>query len=288
MKSHKYSSSSFKLPFKRSSPLLKDSKSFDAKKSNNVNSKLNTLSHLMNFPGCFVCTQNEQRSLKSPNNNIDVFEIKEKPSSGSGPNSPANTLIEDDFNKSLLNIIVKNKLSCVDGEKIDELFRDRKIVINNWSSPFDSIDDLNENPKSIKMENSIQFERSYSALYRNDGFLNKRKQDQHKQINKLDENYARYYFKDLKDLQIKFHLRNEIVKLTETEVPKTSNKIFDSLDRFDIAETYKESEQKLSTDVSDLIEKNQCVVNKLRRQQVKSARSDFLSSKHMVRTTYKI
>ena len=174
--------------------------------------------------------------------------------------------MNNNFDKSLLNIIVKNRLPNLNGEEIDELIRSQKIVTENWSSPFKNDSDDDDRSESLK---SPIADNKYN-------FLQKRRvKNLTPTTTNLNESLTwqndHYSFKDLNDLQLKYFFRNEPpVKLVDTGIPYTSNKYYDRINRFDVANSYKMAYHQVSPDIRALVIRNQVIVDRINRERVKS------------------
>jgi hypothetical protein len=222
----------------------------------------------------------------------------------------SHSIVSDDFNKSLLSIIVKKRLNGeLNMEEIDDMIKSQKIVTENWATPFENeqvmlplIDNRSPLPshrtESPPPSHRGQVSRRNSAVSRttnntdnessmshtSNSFLHKRR------ITRVELNISpisardEYSFDNLKDLESMVFTRNEPakLKLSQTPVPKTSNPYMAQVDRYDIHEKYKLAAQALSPDIKMILERNKVILDRVNREQAKSASAQrFLSMKQV-------
>ena len=72
-------------------------------------------------------------------------------------------------------------------------------------------------------------------------------------INLHNKKLSEYFFNDMKDLSKKHSRKEKKLKLVDVKINRTSNSMYNEIERFDIAESYKRS--KVSQDLSDFIKK---------------------------------
>jgi hypothetical protein len=243
------------------------------------------------------------------------------------------SVVNEDFNKSLLNIIVQNRLhGNLPMEDIDEMIKSRQIVTDNWATPFDhvesmlpvvdkqmmpAVDSAPQPPPPSQLRKtsatsrstdstadcsesgvltmSMSLSKSTASTGMIASFLQKRRMTRYElttsgsRPTSSDSGATRsreeLSFTDLKDLESQCVTRNEPAKLLsrlrDTKVLKTSNPHFANVDRYDVHENYKKA--KISADITELVERNRVILEKIQREQAVSARAAkrFLSPKRV-------
>ena len=173
----------------------------------------------------------------------------------------------------LLSIIIKSKYNVQASEsEIEDMIKNQNIYVFNRSSPYNF-----KRASSVSRQTNATLQTTMtlpSAIYNDDelDIENNTCDDFRDSINPLsvvsnktnktsmfEEPLSKtptvektfetlkkfkpteYYFKNMKDLRAKsFMNKNEKLSLSNTPVPTSSNKLFLSIDRFDIADKYKE------------------------------------------------
>ncbi len=191
------------------------------------------------------------------------------------------------FNKSLLALVFKEKSGLDLNENlIESLIENEVIETNNRSTPFpnsfrSSYSNINRTPtnlnESIANTNANTYNNQYiaeSVAENQSGsqsdllntrakacdFLSSRKKNVLKLINEnsnainmQNKKLSEYFFKDMKDLQKKYWAKEKKLKLVDIKINKTSNSMYNEIERFDLAEAYKR--QNASQDLSELIKR---------------------------------
>jgi hypothetical protein len=250
--------------------------------------------------------KSDEQSVVDPN---EIATTHELPINGiydpeAGLKKQTHSIVNDDFNKSLLNIIVKKRLNTdLNMEEIDGMIKSQKIVTENWVTPFENEEILlpiiDKSPLSTERTESppAPTQRKYSAASRatnntdNDSgmshasgsFLQRRRMTRF-EINASPIGRDEFSFDNLKDLETMCYIRNEPsrFKLSQTPVPKTSNPYMAQIDRYDIHENYKIARQAISPEITRLLEKHKAILDRVNREQAKSATPQrFLSMKRV-------
>ena len=187
------------------------------------------------------------------------------------------------FNKSLLALVFKEKSGLDINENVIESLMDNDVIeINNRSTPFPSSNPSYSHRNAAESRastNTNTYNNQYiahstatnenistSGLQRAKScdFLSKRRNTLLSLLNesanestglssKKDET-SEYFFRNLKDLYRKLPKSGgKQLKLIDIPVTRTSNKMFDGIDRFDVAKTYKTTN--LSQNLAEFIKK---------------------------------
>lgn len=175
-------------------------------------------------------------------------------------NFPSLTINNDDINKSIYAVVFKEKTgSDLKENQIEDLIYGDFIDVSNLSTPFEKEFINNEPVDKVRLPNKPDF-------------LVKRKKvqmlldmNQRAKLSKMK--VSRHYFKNLSDLQQKYRHENE--KITLKSIPpytKSSNNLFNEIDKFDINESYKVKKPMMG-EVSRLIKQNSCVLETIRKNE---------------------
>jgi hypothetical protein len=199
-------------------------------------------------------------------------------------NFPSLTTNTDDISKSIYAVVFKEKSgSDLKENLIEDLIYSDYIDVSNLSTPFEKDFINHETTENFKLGNKQDF-------------LAKRKKtsmlldmNQRAKLSKI--RVSKHYFRNLTDLQHKYRHENE--KITFKTIPpyaKSSNSLFNDIDKFDINDSYK-VKKPMMDQVSQLIERNNSLIETIRKNekagQIKSAFHGFISTKKFDQELFK-
>jgi hypothetical protein len=224
---------------------------------------------------CHLCDEHYQRKVLNNKLN-DSKSLKSGLSVRSSikpPQSSQYTVFTDSSesdNTMLLSILLKSKYNIEGSEnEIEDMIKSQNIFVQNRSSPYNF-----KRGSSISRQTHSTIQTTMTlptATYENEDDID----DYYNQNNQISEYSARsantksilqefdepistaatiettlknlkkfkptdYYFKNMKDLREKSFRTKEKLLLTQTPVPTSTNKLFLEIERFDIADKYKE------------------------------------------------
>jgi hypothetical protein len=224
---------------------------------------------------CHLCDEHHQRKVLNNKLN-DSKSLKSGLSVRSSikpPQSSRYTVFTDSSesdNTMLLSILLKSKYNIEGSEnEIEDMIKSQNIFVQNRSSPYNF-----KRGSSISRQTNSTIQTTMTlptATYENEDDID----DYYNQNNQISEYSARsantksilqefdepistaatiettlknlkkfkptdYFFKNMKDLREKSFRTKEKLLLTQTPVPTSTNKLFLEIERFDIADKYKE------------------------------------------------
>ena len=166
-------------------------------------------------------------------------------------------------NLSILALIVKEKLNYKMSEtEIEILLSKNLIKYKNRATPFD------EEVFQQSSESRIEYFNTDKSFI---NFMEKKRNSYLKQMGPLVNKSvsSEFFFKDMSDLSLKLFKKSKKILLTETPAPKTSNKLFQSVYKFDVADNYKKGHG-FNQGILDSIKKNRQLHREIKKDNTES------------------
>lgn len=213
-------------------------------------------------------------------NEIKSIDRNHLVTSRSDDNQEVTSMSNTDLNRNMLNLIVQNRLDKnMTLKEVDKLITSNKIVTENWSSPFDSINNSACSSHNFEPRTSRPSSRRLSSSMREYDFLEKRRltnTSSQMSMKTALEKSTEYSFANLRDLEVKHYLKNERVNLSRCQVPETS---CESYHKFDVAQRYKTAQLELSPEIDSLVKSSMLIVERIQLERIKSSnpRNRFVS-----------
>ncbi len=158
-------------------------------------------------------------------------------------------------------------------------FAENLIELNSRvksSLPMDSEAELNHNQQQSESDQQIHSSRRELT------FLDNKKKEY---LDNLDRfrNYkvSDYYFTNMNDFRRKFFKSNERVQICKSAAPNNSNHLFNQIDKFDIADSYKKNYFARSPEITRLMNEQKDIWADIREASIQRDQTNVVMYKNM-------
>jgi hypothetical protein len=227
-------------------------------------------------------------SSSNKKSNLVNFDINYHPEINHAVKSVSNidkfssmSINSDEINKSIYAVVFKEKTcSDLNENQIEDLIYGDFIDVSNLSTPFEKEFINDETVDKVRLANKPDF------LVKRKKTLMLLDMNQRAKLSKI--RVSKHYFKNLSDLQQKYKHENE--KITFKSIPpfkKSSNILFNEIDKFDVNESYK-VKKPMMNDVNRLIEQNKALLESIRiKEKAEQPFNGFVSTRKFDKELFK-
>ncbi len=172
------------------------------------------------------------------------------------------------FDESMiLNLIVKSK--CGNNFVENSLGNNNQIELRHLATPFNENFLIMNNAPSNPMRSQAS---DASTIHRELTFLDTKKKAYLDELERFRNfEVSQYYFKNMQDLRQKLYKSTDKVLISQTSAPNNSNELFNRIEKFDVADSYKKEYFQEVPEVRRLLSAHKSVADDIRERPAKSA-----------------